>query len=40
MGNRGLVNESDFYTKLKTFDVQEGKKNKPFGTLRSCLSTI
>jgi len=28
VGNRGSVVESDFYTKLKTLDVQEGKKNK------------
>jgi len=26
MGNRRLVVESDFYTKLKMLDVQEGKK--------------
>ena len=28
VGNRGSVVESDFYTKLKTLDVQEGKKDK------------
>jgi len=31
VGNRGSVvefNESDFYTKLKKLDVQEGKKDK------------
>ena len=27
VGNRGSVVESDFYTKLKKLDVQEGKKN-------------
>jgi len=26
VGNRGSVVESDFYTKLKKLDVQEGKK--------------
>ena len=30
VGNRGSVVESDFYTKLKKFDVQEGKKDKLF----------
>jgi len=30
VGNRGSVVESDFYTKLKKLDVQEGKKNKLF----------
>jgi len=30
VGNRGLDVESDFYTKLKTLDVQEGKNDKPF----------
>ena len=30
MGNRGSVVESDFYTKLKKLDVQEGKKDKLF----------
>ena len=30
VGNRGSVVESDFYTKLKNFDVQEGKKDKFF----------
>ena len=29
-GNRGSVVESDFYTKLKKLDVQEGKKDKLF----------
>ena len=28
VGNRRLVVESDFYTKLKKLDVQEGKKDK------------
>ena len=28
VGNRGSVVESDFYTKLKKFDIQEGKKDK------------
>jgi len=28
MGDRGSVVESDFYTKLKKLDVQEGKKDK------------
>jgi len=28
VGNRGSVVESDFYTKLKKLDVQEGKKDK------------
>jgi len=26
VGNRGSVVESDFYTKLKKLDIQEGKK--------------
>ena len=26
VGNRGLVVESDFYTKLKKLDIQDGKK--------------
>jgi len=30
VGNRGLVVESDFYTKLKKLDLQEGKKDKLF----------
>ena len=30
VGNRGSVVESDFYTKLKTLDVQEGGKDKLF----------
>jgi len=30
VGNRGSVNESDFYTKLKKLDIQEGKKDKLF----------
>jgi len=30
LGNRGSVVESDFYTKLKKLDVQEGKKYKLF----------
>jgi len=30
VGNRGSVVESDFYTKLKKLDVQEGKKDKLF----------
>ena len=30
VGNRRLVVESDFYIKLKKFDVQEGKKDKLF----------
>ena len=30
MGNCGSVVESDFYTKLKKLDVQEGKKDKLF----------
>jgi len=30
VGNRGSVIESDFYTKLKKLDVQEGKKDKLF----------
>jgi len=30
VGNRGLVVESDFYTKLKKLNVQEGKKDKLF----------
>ena len=30
VGNRGSVVESDFYTKLKSFDAQEGKKDKLF----------
>lgn len=29
-GNRGSVVESDFYTKLKKLDVQEGKIDKLF----------
>ena len=33
VGNRGLVIESDFYTKLKKLDIQEGKKDK---LCRSC----
>jgi len=28
VGNRGLVVENDFYTKLKKLDIQEGKKDK------------
>ena len=28
VGNRGSVVESDFYTKLKKLDIQEGKKDK------------
>jgi len=30
VNDRGLVVESDFYTKLKKLDVEEGKKNKLF----------
>ena len=30
MGNRRSVVESDFYTKLKKIDVQEGKENRLF----------
>ena len=30
VGNRGSVAESDFYTKLKKLDIQEGKKDKLF----------
>ena len=30
MGNRGSVEESNFYTKLKKLDVQEGGKDKLF----------
>jgi len=30
VGNRGSVVESDFYTKLKELDMQEGKKDKLF----------
>ena len=30
MGNRRSVVESDFYTKLKELDIQEGKKDKVF----------
>ena len=30
VGNRGKVVESDFYTKLKKLDIQEGKKDKHF----------
>jgi len=30
VGNHRLVVESDFYTKLKKLDVQEGKKDKLF----------
>jgi len=30
VGDRGSVVESDFYTKLKKLDVQEGKKQKRF----------
>jgi len=30
VGNRGLVVESDFYTKLKKLDIQAGKKDKLF----------
>jgi len=30
VGNRGSVVESDFYTKLKRIDVQEGKTDKYF----------
>ena len=29
-GNRGSVIESNFYTKLKKLDIQEGKKDKLF----------
>jgi len=31
VGNRGSVVESDFYTKLKKLDIQEGTKDKFFG---------
>ena len=34
VGNRGSVVESDFYTKLKKLDVQEGKKRQALR--RSC----
>ena len=30
VGDRGSVVESDFYTKLKKLDVQDGGKNKLF----------
>jgi len=30
VSNHGLVVESDFYTKLKKLDIQEGKKDKLF----------
>ena len=30
VGDRGLVVQSDFYTKLKKLDIQEGKKDKLF----------
>jgi len=30
VGNRGSVVDRDFYTKLQTLDVQEGKKDKLF----------
>jgi len=30
VGNRGSVVESNFYTKLKKLDVEEGKKDKLF----------
>jgi len=30
VGNRGSVVESDFHTKLKKLDIQEGKKDQPF----------
>jgi len=30
VGNRGSVVQSDFYTKLKKLDIQEGKKDKLF----------
>jgi len=30
VGNRGSVVESDFHTKLKKLDIQEGKKDKLF----------
>ena len=30
VGSRGSVVESDFYTKLKKLDIQEGKKDKLF----------
>ena len=30
VGNRGSVVESDFYTRLKKLDVQEGKNDKLF----------
>ena len=32
VGNRGSVVESDFYTKLKKLDIQEGKKDKLFAS--------
>jgi len=30
LGNRGSIVESDFYTKLKKLDVQEGNKDRIF----------
>jgi len=30
VGNRGSIVESDFYTKLEHFDVQEEKKDRLF----------
>ena len=30
VGNRGLVVESDFYTKVKKLNAQEGKKDRLF----------
>jgi len=30
VGNHGSLSESDFYTRLKKLDVQEGKKHKIF----------
>jgi len=30
VGNHGSVVDSDFYTKLKKLDLQEGKKDKIF----------
>ena len=30
VGNRGSMVESDFYTKLKKLDIQEGRKDKLF----------
>jgi len=33
VGNCGLVVKSDFYTKLKKLDVQEGKKYKLFANV-------